>query len=99
VTGHARRYAETRTDPDGYAARQADAWNRRLAGGESYRMLPDRVALRLAEADRDAVVVSHGGVSRALRGLVLRLAGPEILRLGVPQDKVLLVQEGGIRWL
>lgn len=88
-----------RTDPDGYAARQADPWNWQPIGGESYRMLSDRVALWIGEVRRDAVVVSHGGVSRVLRGLVLRLGGHEIARLEVPQDKVLLVTAGAVRWL
>jgi broad specificity phosphatase PhoE len=44
-------------------------------------------------------VVAHGGVSRALRGLVLRLEGADVTRLPVPQNKVLLMQDGSIRWL
>ena len=68
-------------------------------GGESYRMLSDRVALWLGEVRRDAVVVSHGGVSRVLRGLVLQLGGHEIARLEVPQDKVLVVTAGAVRWV
>jgi broad specificity phosphatase PhoE len=88
-----------RTDPQGYAARQADPWGWQPVGGESYRMLSDRVALWLAEVRSDAVVVAHGGVSRVLRGLVLQLGGSEIARLEVPQDKVLLVTAGTVRWL
>jgi probable phosphoglycerate mutase len=86
------------TDPEGYAARQADPWNWQPMGGESYRMLSERVGLWLAEMRRDAVVASHGGVSRVLRGLVLRL-GSDISHLEVPQDKVLLVAADGVRWL
>jgi broad specificity phosphatase PhoE len=87
------------TDPEGYAARQADPWSWQPVGGESYRMLSDRIALWLAEMRRDAVVVSHGGVSRVLRGLVLQLGGSEIAHLEVPQDKVLLVTADAVRWL
>jgi probable phosphoglycerate mutase len=86
-------------DPDGFAARLSDPWNWQPAGGESYRMLSARVGLWLAEVQRDAVVVAHGGVSKVLRGLVLRLSGAEIARLEVPQDKVLLVASGAVRWL
>jgi probable phosphoglycerate mutase len=89
----------THTDPEGYAARQADVWDWQPNGGESYRMLSDRVARWLAEMKRDAVVVSHGGVSKVLRGLVLQLSSGEIADLDVPQDKVLLVEAGTIRWL
>jgi probable phosphoglycerate mutase len=88
-----------RTDPEGYAARQADPWGWQPKGGESYRMLSDRVARWLAEVRHDAVVVSHGGVSRVLRGLVLQLGGSDIARLEVPQDKVLLVTAGAVSWL
>jgi broad specificity phosphatase PhoE len=88
-----------KADPDGYAARLADIWGWRPTGGESYRMLSDRVALWLEGVERDAVVASHGGVSRVLRGLVLQLASAEIPQLPVPQDKVLLVTSGSVRWL
>lgn len=88
-----------RTDPEGYAARSADAWNWQPSGGESYRMLSDRVALWLGQTERDTVVVSHGGVSKVLRGLVLQLAGADIAQLAVPQDQVLLLTASGIRWL
>jgi broad specificity phosphatase PhoE len=87
------------SDPEGYAARLADPWNWQPVRGESYRMLSERVSLWLAEAERDAVVVSHGGVSRVLRGLVLQLSGTEITRLDVPQDKLLMVTSGAIHWL
>lgn len=87
------------TDPEGFAGRKADIWGWQPKGGESYSMLSQRVARWLAEVERDAVVASHGGVSRVLRGLILQLQGAEISHLEVPQDKVLLVNAGAIRWL
>jgi probable phosphoglycerate mutase len=87
------------TDPEGYAARLADPWNWQPVGGESYRMLSERVARWLKEIRHDAIVVAHGGVSKVLRGLVLRLEGVDVAQLPVPQDKVLLVQDRSIRWL
>jgi broad specificity phosphatase PhoE len=48
---------------------------------------------------RDAVVVSHGGVSRALRGIVLKLTSADIFRLEVPQDKILVIRDGSASWL
>ena len=86
-------------DPEGYAGRRADPWNWQPAGGESYRMLSERVALWLAEVTNDAVVVAHGGVSKVLRGLVLRLGPTEIASLDVPQDKVLQVTTGNVGWI
>jgi probable phosphoglycerate mutase len=86
-------------DPEGYAGRLADPWNWQPLGGESYRMLSQRVALWLAETTNDAVVVAHGGVSKALRGLVLQLGTAEIASLDVPQDKVLRIVAGGVSWI
>jgi probable phosphoglycerate mutase len=87
------------TDPEGHAARAADPWNWQPAGGESYRQLSERVASWLAEMTNDAVVVSHGGVSKVLRGLVLQLGATEIAALEVPQDKVLRVTAGSVGWV
>ena len=87
------------TDPDGFCARRADAWNWRPTDGESYRMLSERVAPWLQEIRQDSVVASHGGVSRVLRGLLLQLADVEIPFLDVPQDKVLVLSAGSARWL
>ena len=86
-------------DPNGFAARKADAWNWRPTDGESYRMLSDRVAQWLGEIRRDTVVASHGGVSRVLRGLILQLPFADIPLLEVPQDKVLVLSAGSARWL
>jgi len=87
------------TDPVGYAARKADPWGWQPTGGESYRMLSQRIAQWLSAVERDTVVASHGGVSKALRGLVLQLPNAEIPHLEVWQDKVLLVSTASIRWL
>lgn len=86
-------------DPVGYAARMRDKWEWCPVGGESYRMLSDRIAGWLAEIERDTVVASHGAVSRALRGLVLQIPGPDITELEVPQDKVMVLTAGQIAWL
>ena len=86
-------------DPDGFAARSKDAWSWQPDGGESYSALSDRVGTWLATVARDAVVVAHGGVSRALRGLVLDMPTSEVPFLAVPQDQVLVVRAGAISWL
>jgi probable phosphoglycerate mutase len=87
------------SDPDGIAARQADTWGWQPRGGESYSMLSERVAAWLAEVERDSIVVAHGGVSRVLRVLAGGLPPSELLAVGVPQDKVLVVERGGMDWL
>ena len=86
-------------DPMGFSARSAQPWTWQPTNGESYSMLSDRVALWLAEIRRDAVVASHGGVSRVLRGLILQLPSAEIPFLEVPQDKVLVLSSGSAHWL
>lgn len=84
---------------DEYARRQADIWNHRPPGGECLADLMARVTAWLSEQERDAVVVAHGGVSRCLRGLVLDMPPAEIYRLDVPQDKVLMIENGRVTWL
>jgi broad specificity phosphatase PhoE len=87
------------TDPQGFAAREADKWGWQPRGGESYRALSERVARWLGDIERDAVVAAHGGVMRVLRGLILDLQPAEIFMLDVPQDKVLVIEAGRTRWL
>ena len=86
-------------DKAGYAARQADVWNWRPEGGESYRMLAERVGDWIGEVAADTVVVAHGGVSRALRAVLFDLSAPEVMRLEVPQDRILVIDAGAMRWL
>jgi probable phosphoglycerate mutase len=77
------------SDPDGFAARLADTWNWVPRGGENYPMLETRVRAWLANITRNTVAVSHGNVSRSLRGILLNLSQAETPKLAVPQDKVL----------
>ena len=86
-------------DPEGFAARKADAWNWTPRGGENYDMVRTRVAEWLNEIRQDTVVVSHGNISRALRGITLGLSKTEIPRLEVPQDRVLVVRHGQAQWI
>ena len=60
---------ELRTsDPEGFAARDLDAWGWQPRGGESYEVMSRRVAGWLEEVARDTVVVAHGGVSGRCAG-------------------------------
>lgn len=87
------------TDPEGFAARQANFWGWCPRDGESYAMLSERVGGWLESVDRTAVVVAHGGVMRVLRGLVESLAPEAIQALPVPQDQVLVLEGDTARWL
>lgn len=87
------------TDPDGLIARTADPYNWRPDGGENYHDLTLRLESWLDGLTGPCVVVSHGGVSRALRGILIDEVRPEdIAQLDVPQDRILLIEGGEIGW-
>jgi len=91
-----------RTDPGALEARSADPFQWRPGGGENYTDLTKRLTDWLENLARDEhyVVVSHGGVSRALRYLLLENIEPgEVLNLEVPHDRVLLLENGTATWL
>ncbi|MFW6077841.1 MAG: histidine phosphatase family protein [Hyphomicrobiales bacterium] len=70
----------------------------RPEGGENYADVTARVGAWLDDVRRPAVVVSHGGVSRALRGLVLGLAKEEIVHLDVPQRRFYRIAGREVSW-
>lgn len=87
------------TDPVGVAAKRADPFGWRPRGGESYADLSDRIAPWLASLSGSTVAVTHGGVSRVARGLILGLETQDVPTLEVPQDKILLLTPGAMQWL
>ena len=87
------------TDPEGFKQKSQDPYGWRPIGGESYLDLQVRVQTWLATLNRDTVAVSHGGVSRAARGLILDLDTKDIPFLSVPQDKILVLECREVRWL
>jgi broad specificity phosphatase PhoE len=87
------------SDPEGWAARNRDPFRWRPQGGESYADLLQRCAHWLIDVRHDTVVSSHGGVSRCLRGHVLGLDPASIPDLESPQDRVLVLTKGAMRWL
>ncbi|AHB48379.1 phosphoglycerate mutase [Hyphomicrobium nitrativorans NL23] len=86
-------------DPEGLAARQADPFRWRPEGGESYADLSARVERWAGTVTEDVVVVSHGGVSRCLRGHLLALDPLGIPDLESPQDRVLILSNATMHWL
>lgn len=88
-----------RTDPAGFAARSADPFRWRPENGESYADLLARVRGWAASVTEECVIVSHGGVSRCLRAHVLGLDPKLIPDLESPQNRVLVLQGGTMRWL
>jgi broad specificity phosphatase PhoE len=75
--------------------RAEDPYHWQPEGGESYAQLAHRVAGWLDSITRSAIVVTHGGVTRVLRGQVLGLPTTEVASLPVPQDKILMLRAGG----
>jgi broad specificity phosphatase PhoE len=89
-----------RRDPARARARDADRWGYVPPGegAESYAALVPRVLPAIADLRRPAVVVSHGGVTRALLVGLGLLASAEAPRFDVWQGRVLAVDEAGWRW-
>ncbi len=87
------------SEPENFARRQRDPWNFTPPGGEAFRELYARAMDWLAGVASATAVVSHGGISRALRGHFLKLAPQEMVHLDVPQDKVLMIEGDRLTWL
>ncbi len=87
------------SDAESVAAKIEDPFGWRPRDGESYADLSDRIAGWMGTLETTTVAVSHGGVSRVARGLVLGLDTREVPMLAVPQDKVLVMNPGRIGWI
>jgi probable phosphoglycerate mutase len=86
-------------DPVGLAERAKDPLRWRPKGGESYADLLARTVNWLDGVERDTVVAGHGGVGRAMRAHALGLAPDSVPHLEIPQDRVLVLRAGEMRWL
>ena len=76
-----------------------DPFNWRPEGGESYADLTARTRSWLEGIVRDTVVVTHGGITRTLRGLTVGIAPDKVPTLKVPQDRVLVLKDATMSWL
>ncbi|MDB5559249.1 MAG: histidine phosphatase family protein [Enterovirga sp.] len=81
------------------AARERDKWSFVPPGGESYAMLFDRLLPAARELQRPTVLVSHGGVARALLAALANVPQHEAPRLDIWQGRVLVFEDGGYRWV
>ncbi len=88
-----------KSDAEALAARRADPFRFRPPGGESYADLMKRTRDWLTTLTRDTVVATHGGITRTLRAHLLDLDPDKILELEVPQDRVLILNRGKMKWL
>ncbi len=88
-----------REAPADHAALARDKWHFLPPDGESYVMLADRVGRWLATTSGDLVIVSHGGVFRALRWVIERREDPDLAHLLVPQDRIFVWRDRRGSWL
>lgn len=80
-------------------ARQRDKWGFIPPGGESYRMLSERIRPLVEGLDRETVIVSHGGIARAMLALT-GVVGPQKAALvDIWQGKMLVLHKGKADWV
>lgn len=70
-------------------------WQFRAPGGETLDAVLARLAEWHAEVETPAVVITHGVISRLVRGLHARLDHAEMLAQAVPQDGFFRLGEAG----
>jgi len=74
-------------------------WFFRSPDGETYDAVVVRVRAWLSQVDGVVIAVSHGLLSRIIRGVYLGLPKEEALRLPVPQDVIWHLRSGTINAL
>jgi probable phosphoglycerate mutase len=86
-------------EPDLARQRETDKWNFTPPGGESYAQLAQRLEPWLAEQQGASVVVSHGGVARALMALIGGLPKERAPTADIWQGRVLVFSPGRFDWI
>ncbi|WP_181705835.1 histidine phosphatase family protein [Chthonobacter rhizosphaerae] len=86
-------------DPDGYAARRADRWNRPPTGGETSEAALARLAPVIEALSRPTVLVIHGGLNRLLKVLIGALTAEESIGFQTPQDRFYVWSGGTVEWI
>jgi len=87
------------TAPAAWARLRREKWTFEPPDGESYVQLAARVGAFVAATSGDMVIVSHGGVFRALRAVIEQLDDPGLAYLFVPQDRIFRWQDRAGSWL
>ncbi|HEY8580241.1 MAG TPA: histidine phosphatase family protein [Beijerinckiaceae bacterium] len=85
--------------PEAARWREGDKWNFTPPGGESYAMLADRLQPWLDGLEGEAVVVSHGGVARALMAGIAGVPPERAALADVWQGRVLVFSGGRCSWI
>jgi broad specificity phosphatase PhoE len=86
-------------DPVKASEREADKWGFPLPGGESYAMLSERINPFFNALSRDTVVVSHGGVARALLSQLCDVPPERAPHLDIWQGRVIVIQHRKYNWI
>jgi len=85
--------------PGAFDEERREEWYFATPDGETYEVFAGRVGAWLAEAqagDQPLIVVTHGVVTRILRGLYAGLPRAAAMRLPVPQDRIFRLAQGTI---
>jgi probable phosphoglycerate mutase len=89
--------AEARAlDPALFDARAADKWHVPVPGGENYAEVAARATSWTQSLATDTFAVSHGALTRILRGLILGLDWRAMSGLDEPQGVVFRVRAGTV---
>lgn len=81
-------------DAGGHKRLSAQSWDYRRPDGESWADVHDRVGRFLNTLESDAVIVTHGGTARMVRGHYLNLPPEEILRYNAPHAGIMRLSQG-----
>lgn len=82
-----------------WAERKTDKWNFAPPGGESYADLTERVRHFFLALDKPTIVVSHGGVNRALQFILGHMTAAELAKKMIPQDQFMFVDGDALTWI
>ena len=88
-----------KSDPAGATRRERSKWHAVPPEGESYEMLTQRVAGFLPLIARDTVIVSHGGVARALMAMCGGISKAKACVANIWQGQVLVFSNRECRWV
>ena len=86
-------------DPASYAERKRSKWTFAAPGGESYAEVVERVRPWIETVKDNAVVVSHGGVARAMLTLLAGVDPGRAPDLDIWQGRVLAFGDGRAEWI